>query len=400
SSAYVTKNWSNYSLNVRADRREQFLSAGASETYEQLPSIQLTQYPTRLASTPVYLALESSASHLRNSYGADYFRGDLFPTLSLQMKTPAWLSVKPQLSLRQTWYTASREPGTRNVLDESLSRSYAQAQVEMVGPSFSRVFDKKFGGFSKFKHVIEPRSRYLYTSDVDEQERVIRFDTVDSPYLPLVQESVEYELVNRIIAKESGENGNAREIMSLSLKQQASLADPFRQFIGGKIVETDTSPVTMNLRVNPYQSIALDAGLSYGNVTNQIDQVNVSANLMPGGGNRYLNFTWFARFADPGATSGDSSQFRVSTGVPIWKDRFRLDAAVNYDATRSELLEQRYFARFNASCYNIGLELRDFLEYRTGSPQRNRDFRLSIDLKNVGSFPINLPGTLSSVFRF
>ena len=76
------------------------------------------------------------------------------------------------------------------------------------------------------------------------------------------------------------------------------------------------------------------------------------------------------------------------------------DAAVNYDATRSELLEQRYFARFNASCYNIGLELRDFLEYRTGSPQRNRDFRLSIDLKNVGSFPINLPGTLSSVFRF
>lgn len=400
SSAYLTKNWSNYSLNIRADRREQFLSGGVSETFEQLPAVQLTQYPTRLGSTPVYLTLESSASNLRTSYGASYFRGDLFPTVSMQVKTPTWLSIKPQISLRQTWYTASRAPGTRNIVEDALSRSYAQGQVEMTGPSVSRVFDRKLGGFSKFKHVIEPRARYLYTSDVDEQDRVIRFDTVDSPYFPLVRETVEYELVNRIIAKESGEGGNAREILSFSLKQSASLADPFRQFIGGELVETDTSPMSANLHVNPYQSIALDAGLVYGNVTNQIDQVNLSANLMPGGGNRYLNFTWFARFKDPGATSGDFSQFRVSTGVPIWKDRFRLDAAVNYDATRSELLEQRYFARFNASCYNIGFEFRDFLEYRTGTPRRDRDFRLSIDLKNVGSFPINLPGTLGSVLRF
>ncbi len=400
SSAYLTKNWSNYSLNIRADRREQFLSAGQSETFEQLPAIQLTQYPTRLGSSPVYLALESSAAHLRTSYGASYFRGDLFPTLSLQMRTPTWLSIKPQVSLRQTWYTASREPGTRTIVEESLARGYAQGQVEMVGPSVSRVFDRKLGGFSRFKHVIEPRARYLYTSDVEEQERVIRFDTVDSPYLPIVGESVEYELVNRLIAKESAAGGNAREIMSFSVKQSASLADPFRQFVGGALVETDTSPVTMNLRVNPYQSIALDAGLIYGNVTNQVDQVNLSANLMPGGGNRYLNFSWFARFKDPGATTGESSQFRVSTGVPIWKDRFRLDAAVNYDATREELLEQRYFFRFNASCYNIGLEMREFQEFRTGAPRSNRDIRLSIDLKNIGSFPINLPGTLDSVFRF
>jgi LPS-assembly protein len=400
SSAYLTKNAGNYSLNIRADRREQFLGGGQSETFEQLPAIQLTQYPTRLGSTPVYLSLESSVSNLRTSFGPSYVRGDVFPTVSLQMRTPPWISVKPQLSLRQTWYTASREPGTRTIVEESLSRGYGQAQVEVVGPSVSRVFDRPIGGFSRFKHVIEPRSRYLYTSDVEEQDRVIRFDTVDSPYFPLVGETVEYELVNRIIAKEGGENGNAREIVSLSVRQQASLGDPFRQFVGGEIVETKTSPVDMTLRVNPYQSIALDAGVRYGNVTNQIDQVNLSANLMPGGGNKYLNFTWFARFADPGTSSGESSQFRVSTGVPIWRERFRLDAAVNYDATRDELLEQRFFARFNASCYNIGFEFRDFLEYRTGAPRRDRDFRLSIDLKNVGSFPINLPGSLGSIFRF
>lgn len=392
SSAYLTKNQSNYSLNIRAERREHYLSAGRTETFEQLPAVQFTARPTRLGSTPVYLALESSASHLRTSQGADYFRGDVFPTISLQVRTPSWFSVKPQVSLRETWYTASRDPQTRAIEDESLSRGYAQGQVEMTGPSFSRIYNREVGGFSKFKHVIEPRARYVYTSDVEDQDRVIRFDTVDSPYLPLVSETVEYELVNRIIAKESGEGGSAREILTFSLKQGVSLGDPYRQAIGGTLVETDRTPIQANLHVNPYQSIALDAGIVWGNLTEQIDQVNLSANLAAPGGGQYVNFTWFSRFKAPGTTVGDSSQFRITTGLPVLRDRLRLDIAANYDATRKEFLEQRWFARFNASCYSIGVEFRDFLEYRTGGPRRNRDYRLSIDLKNVGSFPINLPG--------
>ena len=398
SAAYLAKNKDNYSLNIRADRREQFRSRDVSETFEQLPSLQFAIYPTRVGSTPLYYSLESSAAHLRSSLAGDYFRGDIFPTLSLQLRTPSWISVKPQVSLRETWYTSSRDPQNLQILDESLSRDYMQGQVEMVGPSLSRIYNREMGGFSRFKHVIEPRVRYLYTSDVDNQDQVIRFDTVDTPYLPLVRESVEYSLVNRLIAKASDAGGNAREIMSVSLRQSMSLADPYTQFVGSERIETDTTPLTLNVHVNPYQSLLLDADVVFGNVTDQVDQVNLSANLVGTAGNRYLNFNWFSRFAPPGATAGDSSQFRIGTGIPLWKDRLRLDATVNYDAEREEFLEQRYFARFNASCYNIGFEFRDFLEYRTGAPRRDRDFRLSIDLKNVGSIPINLPGSLGSFF--
>ncbi|MGH9459014.1 MAG: LPS-assembly protein LptD [Thermoanaerobaculia bacterium] len=401
SAAYLTKNRPGYSLNIRADRREHFLFGGESEVFEQVPALQLTMYPTRIKGTPLYYSLESSAARLRTNRGADYFRADVFPTLAAQLDTPTWISIKPQVSFRETWYTASRDPLTRDIVDESLARSYGQAQVEMVGPSLSRIFDREAGGFSRFKHVIEPRVRYLYTTDVEDQERVIRFDTtVDSPFLPLVRESVEYEIVNRIIAKEAGENGNAREILSLSIRQAVSLADPYQQFVGGDRVETDATPITMRLHFNPYQAIALDAGVVYGNVTNQIDQVNLSANLVDAANNRYLNFTWFSRFAAPGETTGESSQFRFTTGIPLWKDRLRIDAAINYDATRGEFLEQRYFTRFTASCYNIGFEFRDFIEYRTDGPRPNRDFRLYIDLENIGSFPINLPGSLDSIFRF
>ncbi|HUP65761.1 MAG TPA: LPS assembly protein LptD [Thermoanaerobaculia bacterium] len=400
SSAYLTRNRSNYSLNIRADRREQFTGFGNSETFEQLPAIQFNTYPTRISGTPLYYSMETSASHLRTSFGAEYYRADLFPTLSMQLRTPPWLSVKPQVSLRETFYSQSRDPLTRALVDEELSRSYTQGQVEAIGPSLSRIFDSSFGGFSKFKHVIEPRFRYLYTSDVEDQDRVIRFDTVDSPYLPLVGQTIEYALVNRLIAREAGETGNAREVLSLAVRQTASLADPFVQFIGSQRIESDRTPIQVDLHLNPYQSIAFDAGVEIGNVTQQVDQVNLSANLTAPGGRQYLNFTWFARLLAPGATTGDSSQFRVSTGLPLWKDKLRLDASINYDATREEFLEQRYFTRFNASCYNIGLEFRDFLEYRTGAPRRNRDYRLSIDLKNVGSIPINLPGSLGNIFRF
>jgi hypothetical protein len=124
--------------------------------------------------------------------------------------------------------------------------------------------------------------------------------------------------------------------------------------------------------------------------------VNLSANRCRRR-NRYLNFELVRPFKDPEPT-GEQASFayppKCRSGRTVPSRRRR-----QCDATREELLEQRAF-RFNASCYNIGLEMREFQEFRTGAPRSNRDIRLSIDLKNIGSFPINLPGTLDSVFRF
>ena len=118
----------------------------------------------------------------------------------MQLRTPRWFSIRPQISLRQTNYTArqDRDPITFEnfISPEAVDRFYAQGQVEIVGPSLSRTVNRSVGGFTRFKHVIEPRFRYLYTSDVQNQEDLIRFDTVDSPFLPIVTtEEAERELV-------------------------------------------------------------------------------------------------------------------------------------------------------------------------------------------------------------
>jgi LPS-assembly protein len=408
SSAYLTKNRSNYSLNILADRRDIVLGTGNErQRFEQLPTLQFRTYPSRILSTPLYFSLESSLSHLAmsnltNIVDASYARADVFPTLSAQIRTPSWLSIRPQVSFRETYYTQALDPaGTRNaqgqqeVADESLNRSYAQAQVEVVGPSFSRVFNIQGGGFSKFKHVIEPRFRYLYTTDVKDQNRVIPFDTVDTPFLPIVRDSVEYSLTQRIIGKEAGPNGNSREVLSFALRQTVSLSNAFTTQTGGNLPGSSLppgdgskfTPLTASLHVNPYQSITFDANASFGNVSHQIDQSSVSANLVGSGdrADKYLSFTYFATYNQPSSTfDSSSSQIRLNTGSSILHDRLRGDIQLNFDAKKGTFLEQRYLLGGNGSCYGLALEYRRYLVYDP-LPKPAHSYGIAVTLKNVGT---------------
>jgi hypothetical protein len=295
--------------------------------------------------------------------------------------------------LRETYYSSSLDspatPGTPRVItDETLNRFYAQGQVELVGPSFSRIFNHSVGGFSRFKHVIEPRFRYVYTSNVEEQDRTIRFDTVDSPFLPIVRDTIEYSLTQRLIGKEASGGKNAREVLSFGLRQTASLSKPFPR--GSNSLQSGTNhkftPLVATLRVNPYQSITIDASTTFGNVSHQVDQTSLSANLMGTGrlADKYMSLTWFATYRDPQTNSGNSSQWRINTGSTFLKERLRADVQLNYDATEKKFLEQRFILGTTGSCYSLAVGARRFLIYDPfETPKWSADF--SVTLKNVGT---------------
>jgi hypothetical protein len=363
-------------------------------------------YPQRVLSTPVYFSMESSASHLVtnglvNGPSANYYRGDIFPTLSLQLRTPAWFSVKPQLSVRGTYYSSSLDPDTltlpgsqQRTVDEALNRYYGQGQVEVVGPTVSRVFSRNLGGFTRFKHVIEPRFRYIYTTSVNDQNRVIRFDTVDSPFLPIVRDSVEYSLTQRLIGKGTGDNASPRDVMSFTLRQTVSLSKPFTNATGGSLPGSTFTqgagqkftPLSATLHVNPYQAITLDATSTFGNVSHQLDQLSVSGNLGGTGrlADKYLGFSWFAAFRQPQQTTGESSQIRVNSGSSFWNNRLRADVQLSLDAEKGELLEQRYLLGGSGSCYGLAVEYRRYIVF---DPIRRLQtgIGLAVTLKNVGT---------------
>lgn len=412
SSAYLTKNRPTYSLNILSDRRDIILghtdptnlnSPIIKQRFEQLPSLQFRMYPNRVLGSPLYFALESSASHLVttglvNGPSANYYRADLFPTLSLQVPSPPWFSVRPQISARQTYYTSSLDPalastGQQMAIGDSLRRFYAQGQVEVVGPSLSRVITRPIATFTRFKHIIEPRFRYIYTTNVNDQGRVIRFDTVDSPFLPIVPHSVEYSLTQRVIGKEKGD-GSSREVMSFSVRQSASLSKPFTTGTGGILPGTSVppeknkfTPLVASLHVNPYQTVTLDASTTFGNVSHQLDQTSISANLMGTGryADKYFGFSYFASFRQPGQPPGSgSSQIRLNTGSSLLRDKIRADVQLNFDAKQGTFLEQRYLIGGNASCYGVAIEYRRYLVYDP-LPRPTGNFGIAITLKNVGT---------------
>ncbi|HEX8251892.1 MAG TPA: LPS assembly protein LptD [Thermoanaerobaculia bacterium] len=417
SSAYLTKNMPKYSVNILADRRDVEFP-DRRQRAEQLPTLQLRMYPQQVGRTPIYFSMESSTSRLRTgaviggerTIDADYFRADVFPTVSMRLRTPSWLSVKPELSVRQTFYTASNQPvceqenppsecsicttnpqaficNNRQLRDdESVSRFYAQAQVEVVGPSFSRVYNRPTGGFSRFKHVIEPRVRYVRTTDVNNQAEILSFDIVDTPFLPIVQDTVVYSLTQRLIGKEEAAGGNAREVLSFALEQSVALSEPFER-IGSVAGEHQFTPLSARLRFNPYQAITLDAAASFGNVSHQLDQVSLSANLLGTGehADKYLGFTYFATLEQPGFGSSGQSQVRLNAGSFLVKDRIRTDVQWNFDAKEGKFLEQRYLTGWTGSCYGIALEYRRYAVFRGLGDENLSSYGLAITLKNVGT---------------
>ncbi len=417
SSAYLTKNRSTYSFNILTDRRDILLgnvdpnnpfAPPPRQRFEQLPSLQFRLYPNRIGETPFYYSMESSASHLvtsglTNGPSANYYRADIFPTLSMQLHTPSWFSVRPQISVRETYYSDSLSAdsvanplGNLAAVNNPIERFYAQAQVEVVGPSLSKVYNESFGGFTKFKHVIEPRFRYLYTTAVNDQNRVIRFDTVDSPFLPIVRNSVEYSLTQRLIGREAGVNGSSREVASFSLTQSVSLGTAFTSATAGGLSGSPVpqqgkfTPLIAGLHVNPYSSITLDAAATFGNISHQLDQTSLSANLLGTGAraDKYLSFTWFSSYRQPPVNGisfdTSSSQFRLNSGSSLLSNRLRADVQLNYDAKKGKFLEQRYLIGGTAACYGVALEFRRYLIY-IPREKSDKSIGVSISLKNVGT---------------
>src|SRR5205085_4683465 len=146
-----------------------------------------------------------------------------------------------------------------------------------------------------------------------------------------------------------------------------------------------------SLHVNPYQTVTFDANATFGNVSHQIDQSSLSANLIGTGLNadKYLSFTWFATYRPPPVPTqpvidSSTSQLRISSGSSIFRDRVRADVQLNFDVKKGTFLEQRYLFGINAACYGVALEFRRYVVYEP-DPRPIFNYGIAVTLKNVGT---------------
>jgi LPS-assembly protein len=395
SRGFLTKNFGDDSINLRVERSETFF--GSTVVQARLPSLEYSRRISRIGRSPFYLALESSVSYLYMDRGrglaeGEYGRADVHPTISIPWKTLPWLSLTAIAGGRWTEYTDSTNAARTTFTGEAFSRTYGEAGLSLVGPSFSRIYDGSIATFGKFKHVIEPRVDYEYVSDVDDPLLIPSFDEVDSA---LGRNQVRYAIVNRLLAKPAdAKAGGATEVASLEiaqthafeLPQQPSGTSSFESFVNR------TGPLETALRISPGSFVSLDGRVAWDTHVDRVTAVSLATAVNWRA--NYVNLTWFGSEPAPvnGVSSPRTDTIRVAGGLDLSKT-FRIDTQLNYDAHQNLLLEDRSLLTFNGSCYSIFFEVRQLRL----PPTPRRDYRLVVNLKDVGQL-LDVNGSLDTIF--
>jgi len=406
SKGFITGNWGPHLLNFLVDDRQTLLGftpSGDFNVTEQrkLPELEYRLRSTELGHTNLYLQLRSSVDQLdvaQKGLGS-YGRADFFPQLTLPIHSFSWLSASVTGGERFTWYGNTLDPTQSRFTGESLTRTLPTASVELVGPSFSRIFSWDLGPFGKFKHVIEPRWTYNYQGEFERPQEILQFDDVD-PTARFATSLGRIALDNRLLAKPADEeNGSAREILLFEIARNYSFnGDQPQQSSADLQRKTAEGPIETQLRFSPSTTTSVDARATYDTLFSHLDSTSFSGNLMLGKSTFAL--TWFTSYQAELAQKL-SDQIRLSTALHLWGDRIGLQAGLAYDLQLKIWQDQRYVLSYNGQCYGLTLELRQFqsLDPTVASGlRRDRDIRFSLSLKNVGTF-LDLTGRTSSALQ-
>jgi LPS-assembly protein len=375
---FLTRSFGPYSLNLRADHRQTFLTT-QEVILTQLPEVEVRSGATAIAGSPIYLNLISSLNYFQADRGneliGDYGRADLFPQVSYTLPGPPWLSVTPRLGGRFTYYTDQYTEDRREFAGEPINRIYATGAVDIVGPSLSRVFKGGIGAYSKIKHLIEPRFEYRYLTTPTDVTRIPIFDEVDST--PQDANLVNFVLANRLLGR-ARDGVGTRELGSLELIQAYSFDAPLNY--GDSVNTSQLGPLGMALRLTPTQGTGFDARLSYDLLFKNLRSTSLAASLMRPLG--MLNLTWYESYS---ARTGDRFSSQIRSLVAFRKAGFPLDASfqIAYDIANDSLGDQRYQINYQGSCWNISAQYRDT---RIGAFP-TREFLVVIGLRGVGALP-------------
>ncbi|HEX2465480.1 MAG TPA: LPS assembly protein LptD [Thermoanaerobaculia bacterium] len=393
SNGFLTKNWGRQSLNILVDQRETFFEEDTIVELRQLPEIEYQLRSTQLGELPLYLQMRSALHYLdvkrREDYESTYGRAHLFPQLTLPFRAFPWLSLSVDALADITWWEDSlftdveldeQDEPTTVFRGEGLTRVLPGVSTEVVGPSLSRIYTGGGKYFSKFKHVVEPRFAYAYLSEYDDRDRVARFDEID---VVNAANLGRVSLINRVLAKPADEKkGSGREILSLEIFRLYSFDDetPLQLSRDGT-KSSSAGPPSLLLRFNPSQRTNLRQEVAYNTLFGRIESTSTSGSL--GIGPHLFGVRWTTRInPDDGQTR--ANQVRVSSDVQLVPDRLRWTASANVDATDGFLQLQRHIVEYTGSCYTMRLEYGEFSSQN--DLEKDREFRFSLSLKNVGTF--------------
>jgi lipopolysaccharide assembly outer membrane protein LptD (OstA) len=208
------------SILVQEQYREQlFSNSDTTLVQTALPEIEWRGRSRRIGNSPFYFTYTSSLASLHQNsdrMNVGYYRGDIFPTVSLPFSPRPWLDITPVVAVRSTYWSRYQLPPTFGsdpqtpvtVIDQGLWRNLLSAGIDFRGPKFVRIFEtkpkpEKDGKPAvpalKYKNTIEPDVAYTYQQAFDRNNEIIVYDEVDA--YGINANAITYSLASRLIAQ-------------------------------------------------------------------------------------------------------------------------------------------------------------------------------------------------------
>lgn len=414
-SGFLSKNFAAYSLNISAERYQNFLSSaivpGNSVIIRRTPSFEFSGMDKQIGAWPVYFSFETSADAVGRTEPGLVIpiltdRLDVHPQILLRPKEFWHLHFTPTVGFRATHYGTSLEAD-----HGSLNRLLAEFGFDLRPPSLEKVLAKTYAGH-RLKHVIEPDIQYhlVRVRDPESILDLVRFDQMD---IFAQTNEVEYSLTNTLLARKdvpdsSPDRPTARDIFSWRLSQkyyfdptfggalvpgQNNVLDPTITLTGFAFAHGQRlSPVVSVLKFAPFSSydteIRTDLSPS-GGVLNAGITSHVRRGLLG------LAFTDFfinrtASFNTPIAPTSPTAllpSFHLLRTVATYGDvnRKGFSGAFGLDYNFAQKTSQQVVGQvsYNFGCFAIDMEYRRF---DLGPLRRENQYRVALSLANVGTF--------------
>jgi len=302
SQAFVNKSWNNYTLNLLA--RSQVISIpNVRIKTRNLPSINFEKRPSMLSFLPgIYFDFKTSLEGVsrredvdnitlyRQQTGGDPVvtpalgqRFDIFPELMAPLHTK-YFNITATAAARVTYYSNSFST-LRQVIGDDVIRKYGQFELDLRPVALAKNFFAKNGAF-RFRHVIEPYATYRYIKGVNNFNRVIRFDELDTI---TDTNEIEFGVVNRIFTRRFAEAVTTEAQKRLQEtpkdKREPLSAQPYELFtltVRGKYFADKTfGGALIPGERNEIAPITALTFYTFGGVPRRFSPINVDATYRP-----------------------------------------------------------------------------------------------------------------------
>lgn len=303
SQAFVNKSWGDYTLNFIA-RRQEISIPNVQQKTRNLPSISFDKRPSRLSFlSGAYFLFKSSlegvsrreqvadldlyaqAAGTRNPVVTPSIvqRFDIYPQLMVPFESK-YLNFTLTGSTRVTYYSNSFDD-LRRVVGRDVIRKYGELTFDVRPVALAKNFYGKDDTF-RFRHVIEPFVTYRLVKGINNFNRVIRFDQVDTM---TNTNEIEFGVTNRIYTRRYGEavTDDAQRLLRLQARSNGDTlsVQPYEIFtltVRGKYFfdKTFGGALTPGRR-NQIEPITAMSFYTFGGAPRRFSPLNIDATYRP-----------------------------------------------------------------------------------------------------------------------